>query len=380
MAALVVLCAVAPRQAVLAQGSLSPPGAPAPTMKTLAQIEPRTPITNVPYTILAPGSYYLTTNLVCLLAGSNGITVAANEVTLDLMGFTLRGPGVTSGDGVYQAPANHSLRLFNGRAVGWGGATTSGFALEGWGNQLSDLHATSNTIGIRVDSHNALRGCFAGTNAQMGIYINDDNCLEHCVAEFNGGYGIYARHANAIEQCTASGNHSIGFVVSTINSLRDCEAHFNEAQGFVADSKNSLLQCTAHYNGGDGFSLSRGNELANCAARSNNGDGVEVSSFNRLSSCMLHGNGTTISGAGLHVISSGNHLTDNTCTDNDWGIKIDSIENFMARNACAGNATNWVVSAGNACLVVKAAFGGAISGDSGGAALGSTDPHANFSY
>ena len=29
---------------VFAQGSLTPPGAPAPTMKTLAQIEPRTPI------------------------------------------------------------------------------------------------------------------------------------------------------------------------------------------------------------------------------------------------------------------------------------------------------------------------------------------------
>jgi hypothetical protein len=27
-----------------AQGSLTPPGAPAPTMKTLAQIEPRTPV------------------------------------------------------------------------------------------------------------------------------------------------------------------------------------------------------------------------------------------------------------------------------------------------------------------------------------------------
>ena len=33
---------------LLAQGSLTPPGAPAPTMKTLDQIEARTPITNRP--------------------------------------------------------------------------------------------------------------------------------------------------------------------------------------------------------------------------------------------------------------------------------------------------------------------------------------------
>jgi hypothetical protein len=38
-----------------AQGSLTPPGAPAPTMKTLAQIEPRTPISSAPFTITVSG-------------------------------------------------------------------------------------------------------------------------------------------------------------------------------------------------------------------------------------------------------------------------------------------------------------------------------------
>ena len=39
-----------------AQGPLTPPGAPAPTMKTLAQVEPRIAITNAPYTIKRPRS------------------------------------------------------------------------------------------------------------------------------------------------------------------------------------------------------------------------------------------------------------------------------------------------------------------------------------
>jgi len=38
------------------QGSLTPPGTPAPTMKTLAQIEPRTPISFLPVTLSQPGS------------------------------------------------------------------------------------------------------------------------------------------------------------------------------------------------------------------------------------------------------------------------------------------------------------------------------------
>ncbi len=39
------------------QGSLTPPGAPAPMMKTLTQVEPRTMITNAPYSLPPPGSY-----------------------------------------------------------------------------------------------------------------------------------------------------------------------------------------------------------------------------------------------------------------------------------------------------------------------------------
>src|SRR5438094_2967891 len=48
---------------LFAQGSLTPPGAPAPTMKSLDQIEARTAISSAPFTINQPGSYYLTKNL-----------------------------------------------------------------------------------------------------------------------------------------------------------------------------------------------------------------------------------------------------------------------------------------------------------------------------
>ncbi len=60
-------------QTAIAQGPLTPPGAPAPTMKTLDQVEVRTPITNLPYTITQPGSYYLIANL----TGTAVITIAS---------------------------------------------------------------------------------------------------------------------------------------------------------------------------------------------------------------------------------------------------------------------------------------------------------------
>src|SRR5580765_118164 len=74
-----------------AQGSLTPPGAPAPTMKSLdeidAKLEKRTPISTAPFTIDQPGSYYLTTNI--LVGLSDGIDILASGVTLDLNGFTI---------------------------------------------------------------------------------------------------------------------------------------------------------------------------------------------------------------------------------------------------------------------------------------------------
>src|SRR5262245_59065250 len=72
---------------LLAQGNLNPPGAPAPMMKSLDQIEARTPISSVPYTINAPGSYYLTADL--SVTTGDAITIATNGVTLDLNGFTI---------------------------------------------------------------------------------------------------------------------------------------------------------------------------------------------------------------------------------------------------------------------------------------------------
>src|SRR5260370_23689265 len=79
-----------------AQGSLTPPGAPAPTMKTLAQVEPRTAISSAPLTITVAGAYYLTTNLYAP-PFSYAISISADNVSVDLRGFTINGTNTSSG-------------------------------------------------------------------------------------------------------------------------------------------------------------------------------------------------------------------------------------------------------------------------------------------
>lgn len=101
----------------LPQGNLNPPGSPAPTFKTLQQVEPCTPISSLPITLSQAGSYYLTTNLTGV-AGQHGITITGSRVTLDLMGFELRGgPGPPSG--ILMNPAT-SPHILNGSIVSWG--------------------------------------------------------------------------------------------------------------------------------------------------------------------------------------------------------------------------------------------------------------------
>lgn len=94
-------------------GNLNPPaGVVAPTMKALNVVEPRTPISSLPFTITQAGSYYLTGNL---STASNGILVNTSDVTIDMMGFTITGSTPDNHNGI-EVNSNHrgNFTLRNG--------------------------------------------------------------------------------------------------------------------------------------------------------------------------------------------------------------------------------------------------------------------------
>ena len=229
-----------------AQGTLTPPGAPAPTMKSLAQIEPRTLIATLPFIITNSGSYYLAGNLTGSV-GAFGITISSGNVTLDLNGFTLAGvPGANSG---ISLTAGTNVTIRNGNISGWpaDGVFTSAPAMRnfliervnfsGNGSGLSVFNALivnctingSTGDGIQAFS-STVRDCSVDGNGGSGIYLSPGNAL-HCLVQRSGQHGIHANSSGCvITENICRGNN-------TLNSVSNAGIYVNDSNNRVENNQ-----------------------------------------------------------------------------------------------------------------------------------------------
>jgi len=194
-----------------AQGMLTPPSAPAATMKSLAQIEPRTPISSAPFTITNSGSYYLTTNLT--VSSGNAITIATNGMTLDLGGFTIASTAASAtGSGIYLNSALRNITILNGFIQG--GVTNNGsgvYSGPGFQNGIYNNFITGVApVNMRVVGV-SVAGCLTD-----GIYLNfgDTTLVDACTVRTVGGVGIFASAVKSSAAVDCGGNAIYGNVVS----------------------------------------------------------------------------------------------------------------------------------------------------------------------
>ena len=327
-----------------AQGVLIPPGAPAPTMRTLTQVEPRTPISNANFTISSSGSYYLTTNLVC---AESGIIIAASYVTLDLNGFSIIGRDTNSEWGIHTSGGyKTNVVVRNGTVQGFGqlGMDVSmcrGSLFENLA--LLDNFASGMSIGINSQAIN----CRAANNNAFGLRLNNRSSAIGCSAWGNRMSGIDGDHEVIILNCIAYSNLHHGINVDNHCQVKNCVSTCNSSNGITTMTGSVIEGNNSSSNGIHGISVQ-----TRCLVKNNN--------------CIYNGR-IDANGAGIHALNLNNRIEENHVASNDTGIWCPGVTNWIAKNTAVGNTTEYNVAPGNRIAPI----------DTTGAF---TNPWANFDF
>lgn len=361
-----LFCAVG----LFAQGTLTPAGAPVASMKTLDQIEPRTPVdaTHTPgdggalYIISQPGSYYLTGNL-NVVAATAGIRITSDNVVLDLGGFGLNGNSIGS-YGVLMVGSRQNITVRNGTSHHW---TQTGVDLSGASNASAEnLMVSSNAVvGIAVGENSlvkncrAYRNCFPGGVSSAGILTGAGATVIDCQAQGNNGTNIAAINvgtASSVINCTVNqnnGNNSAGIRTGSSCNVLNCSVGSNTGNngtGIDLGSDSSAVNCNASGNSGTSsvgiFASGGRSTVSACRANFNGGDGIKAVD----SSSILSNSCASNTGAGIHTTAQGNRVDGNHVNNNsNSGIKCDSSNSFIVRNTARNNSLgNYSITSGNA--------------------------------
>ncbi len=170
---LLVLAALGTEPPAFAQGSLTPPGTPAPTMKTLQQLEPRTDMNlltgdaTAVAVISSPGSYYLTSDL----SGESGkdtirVISTGGRITIDLNGFALTNTAAGR-TAIVLPPGSPSVVIRNGTILCSGSSSTK--AVGG-----SSLHVSCENLAL------------VGFNGSTLLSLGDDCSVTRCTITEGG--------------------------------------------------------------------------------------------------------------------------------------------------------------------------------------------------
>ncbi len=331
--ALVALSTLSPQLSTcFAQGSLTPPGAPAPTMKSLDQVEARTAITNAgAVTISQAGSYYLTRNIT--VASGDAITITANNVTLDLNGFTIAStqPTANTNSAILLSGGRTNIAIYNGHISS---RVTNNLAgvYSGSGFSYGIYYSVDPPFNVRVKGVDVV-GVLAG-----GIYLaaGKPTAVESCTVTTAGSYGIYA---DRVSDSTALDCGNYGII---------CDAAHN-CKGNAIGSGTGLFASVAHNCSGS----SSGNGIGLFATTVNNSigfssTGTGLSATTVATGCygISQGNGTGLSAIvanncqGESVTGTG--LIASEGATNCRGISFGGGIGVSAGNAsnCRGNSSS----------------------------------------
>ncbi len=248
-------------QQLFGQGPLNPTAAPMPTMKSLDQIEARTPISSAPYTISSRGSYYLTGNM--SVASGNAITIAASGVTLDLNGFTIYSNDANAnGTGILINSGLSDITIVNGHIQGTIVYNSGSYSGGGFVNGVG--YTGTAPANVRVAGVSVAQCLMDGINlGRSAIVVRD------CNINTVGGSGILA---DVVSDSTVYQGGIAGIDAITVNNCH-ATATGASASGIYAGTINNSLGYSTGIGGYGVYATSTAN---NCYGQSVSGTGVHA--------------------------------------------------------------------------------------------------------
>ncbi|MBU0679274.1 MAG: right-handed parallel beta-helix repeat-containing protein [Verrucomicrobia bacterium] len=321
----------------------------------------------IPYQIDNAGSYVVTENL-SAGASQNGITVNADNVTIDLNGFSIYGI-TNSFNGIVSTSSRINVTVINGsvRDCGDDGidlstavnclvknvrASNNGAA----GIQLGDAStviectaigngSSTNHNGITTAGGSVVSACVTRDNTGDGIEVGNASTISSCVARENHGHGIEAGDAAMVTGCNARDNDSHGIVVGSGCHVTDSVGYSNDDGFHVRGVGSNISRCTAFGNLLYGIRAGSGNSVIHSTAYDNQVGNIHVGSecYVFYNNCVS----TNSSSGGIVVDGTDSRLENNHLLRGAFGFDVNGTDNFIVKNTAAECTTEYDIVGGN---------------------------------
>jgi len=323
-----------------AQGSLTPPmGGPAPSMKSLSelnsdlvfvsnqvdQLEVRVDLQTLRnkdpdalFTITQPGSYYLGASVAYQSTNQYLIKVLASNVHIDLNGHYLArifSQGTTYG--IFIDSTRSGVCIENGSIRG------STFGVWNEGGQPTFTHLvveSAQATGVVSKVSSLVSFCIFRNNSGSGLVVGDNSLVQnslsihnagngietgsgcvvtHCIVSDNTQDGIHLGDASIVAICKSNQSGEEGVEIAGLSIISDTVATGSSENGLQIGSGSIVGRSLASQNTLIGFWAGQGCLLHDCMA-DRNGGGIRCDESGNLASCVvLH------SGAGANALTIG---------------------------------------------------------------------------
>jgi len=258
----------------------------------------------------------------------NGFVIGADNITLDMNGYTITGEALSFSRGIL--------------VMGRNGITIKNGTITGFSQGVQLFNADNNVI----------QDVISQNNTENGIHImsdSDKNLIDDCTLKSNGtngvfiGYGVSPSNNNTVQNCTISNNpDGINAYDSVGNSLvRNTINNFSGSGIFLkySESNHVLFNRVSNDGVSDGqgihlddacsFNVIQGNNISTCGVAGIISDGIDseenLVQGNNISNCV---------GVGIRIHGTKHEVQGNNITASTRGIALvhSSKENWVQNN------------------------------------------------